>query len=185
MENVKEAILSLERRGENFSVQNLRENEEFISILFQTSQAAIKTHQLEKIKYLRNALENCYLSNLEYDVKDALVKILDFLSPSHILVLKFFTDRMETLRDERHFAQFYDSFKESVDINPITILEFVFYSKDLKNRDLLLISDSVSYPPGIQVRSPEYWGTNSGSNENESYVQVTEIGKLLIDFIKN
>jgi hypothetical protein len=58
MDEVAEGLKQLEGKVEGFKIENLKENEQFVSTVLAATQAAIRTHQQEKREALRNAVLN-------------------------------------------------------------------------------------------------------------------------------
>jgi hypothetical protein len=58
MNGVADGLRKLEEKVEGFSIENLKDNEPFISTIVGASQAAIKTHEQEKLEALRSAVLN-------------------------------------------------------------------------------------------------------------------------------
>ncbi len=50
-------MAKLIKEKEGLSIEKLRENEVFISVISQATLAAIRTHEKEKLKALRNAFQ--------------------------------------------------------------------------------------------------------------------------------
>ena len=61
-ESIGERLKQLES-DDRISIDDLESNDNFINAVLQASQAAIKTHQLEKLNALRNAVLNTALPN--------------------------------------------------------------------------------------------------------------------------
>lgn len=84
-------LVALEKKVEGFSIENLSQNEPFISSVFQLTQIAIRTHQLEKLKVLRNAVLNSALPTAPDDTLQMVFNsLLDALTPYHIKILMLF-----------------------------------------------------------------------------------------------
>lgn len=91
------------------TIDSLARNEEFTSVLTQATQAAIKTHQQEKIEALRNAVLNVAVGTAPSDTLQLLfLSFVDSFSPRHLEVLSFFQHRsptvLETLRKQRDMS---------------------------------------------------------------------------------
>jgi hypothetical protein len=74
-------------------LENLQQNEQFISAVIQASQIAMRTHEAEKLAALRNAIVNLAQGQ---SVDDTLLQILlshiDSLTEMHIRLLKVFQE---------------------------------------------------------------------------------------------
>lgn len=89
VQQLGEQMLELEANG--IKLENLQQNEQFISAVLQVTQTALRTHQAEKLAALRNVLVNLAQGQT---VEDTLLQILlshiDTLSEMHIRLLKVF-----------------------------------------------------------------------------------------------
>lgn len=62
-----------------FTIESLKNNNEFLSIFVETTQYAMRTHQQEKLTAFHNIIENSILTSLEFDYqKIFLIYINDF-----------------------------------------------------------------------------------------------------------
>lgn len=87
-QSVGERLLELETKGVDLT--ELQSNENFITAVMQASAAAIRTHQVSKIKALRNALINIAVGKgPEETIQHILLSTIDQLSEMHIRVLQF------------------------------------------------------------------------------------------------
>jgi hypothetical protein len=87
---------------ENITPDELSKNEIFVSTLVQATQAAIKTHQQEKLKYLRNAVLNSALPNPPDESQQQIfVRWLDEFTVWHVELLKLFRGEMPSLELNR------------------------------------------------------------------------------------
>ncbi|GAB2452368.1 hypothetical protein GCM10011375_39370 [Hymenobacter qilianensis] len=86
MQLVANAIRELQSQP-GFSIELLRDNEEFTTLLMQTTQAAYKTHLEEKHVLLKEGLRNAYLLDAAFDIKHIYLNLLDRFNPVHIATL--------------------------------------------------------------------------------------------------
>lgn len=86
-------IVALEDEVEGFAVAALVEDEMFITAVTTASQIAVRNHSEEKLTALKNAVVSVALRT-EPDVERQAVflSLLDYLTPSHIRLLRFFQD---------------------------------------------------------------------------------------------
>jgi len=90
IESIAEGLKELEAKVENFKIENLRENDAFISIVVQAAQAAIRDHQKDKLEAFKNAVLNTTLP--EAPDEDLCLVFLEFigaLTPLHLKVLAY------------------------------------------------------------------------------------------------
>ena len=148
METLDEKLKELEMKIDGFTIENLVEDEVFITTLINATQIAIRSHQKEKLDSLRNAVLNAALPNsLDDELQLLFLSFLDTFSATHIRLLKFldtpqsFVERSElnSLENDAclnfHIEKIFPGFSE----------ESGLYSqifKDLKERGLVSIEAS-------------------------------------------
>lgn len=91
MRSIGDKLVELGSKG--VDVSSLKDDEQFISIVMQASQAALRTHNTDKLAALRNAVINvaCGQSPDE-TVQHILLSMVDQLSEMHLRILKIFHD---------------------------------------------------------------------------------------------
>ena len=62
------ALINELQNSAGVNVEELVRNDEFVSVLIQASQAAVKTHKQEKILRLRNVVKNTASTPVEFDM---------------------------------------------------------------------------------------------------------------------
>jgi hypothetical protein len=86
VQQLGEQIFELQEKGIN--LENLQQNEQFISAVLQVTQTALRTHQVEKLTALRNVIANLAQGQ---SLDDTLLHILlfhiDSLSEMHLRIL--------------------------------------------------------------------------------------------------
>ncbi|MCL1636142.1 hypothetical protein M2650_16085 [Luteimonas sp. SX5] len=89
MAYVGEKLVELEQRG--VDIQQLSENEEFVSAVLHASQLAVRTHRQEKREALRNALFNIASGKApEESLQQIFLEYIDSFTELHVQLLKFF-----------------------------------------------------------------------------------------------
>lgn len=89
MYKVGEKLQELEEKG--FNLEELHENEQFISATMYASQLALRTHQEEKLAALRNAIMNIATGQApEETMQHLFLNFVDTLTELHIQILKLF-----------------------------------------------------------------------------------------------
>jgi len=88
IESLYEEIQTLKDKLEKFKSDQLSKNEDYISSFTRASQIAIKTHDKEKLDYLRNAVINSVDSELHSFEQAIFLNCLDNFTIGHINVLK-------------------------------------------------------------------------------------------------
>ena len=90
IEALHEKLKELETKIDGFTIENLVENEVFITILINATQIAIRSHQKEKLDSVRNAVLNAALPNsLDEEFQLLFLSFLDGFSATHIRLLNF------------------------------------------------------------------------------------------------
>jgi hypothetical protein len=88
---VADGLKWLEGKVEGFHVEDLAQNEAFVSTVLDASQAAIRNHQQEKLEALWNAVLNVAIGRApDEDVQLMFVNLVDSLTPWHVRILRFF-----------------------------------------------------------------------------------------------
>lgn len=107
IESIAQGLQKLEHRMENFKIENLSQNDMFITTAMHATQAAIRNHQKEKLEALRNAVLNAALPNApEEDIQLMFLNFVDRLTTWHLRILKFL-DNPKTW-GEKHAVEFPD-----------------------------------------------------------------------------
>lgn len=96
MHSVADRLKGLEEKVKGFRIEDLSKNEAFLSTLTHASQAAIRSHQQEKLDALRNAVLNVAIgSSPDENVQLMFVNLVDSLTPLHLRILRFFQSPAE------------------------------------------------------------------------------------------
>ena len=92
IESIAEALKVLEEQISGFKIENLCENELFISTVMKALQVAMRNHQKEKLDALNNAVLNSALPNApEEDMQFMFLNFVDTFTPQHLFLLQFFS----------------------------------------------------------------------------------------------
>ena len=91
LRDLEARLRELEQRVEGFRLDDLGQNEQFVSAAVQATQMALRTHQAEKL----GALQNCLLKVAvgiapQEDQQLIFLQLIDRFSPTHIHVLRHF-----------------------------------------------------------------------------------------------
>ena len=172
---VSEDIKRLEEKINNFNLEDLKENDVFISTLFHTTRVVINNHQREKIEALRNAVLNSASSTpIEEDLQLMFLNFIDVFTTWHLKILKFL-DSPEKWVDK--FDVIYPNWSEA---SPLNILFKAFPQLDDKryffNQVISdLISKGLLYKENINkiMKKPAFLKTS----------HTTDFGRQFIQFI--
>ncbi|MEX0812397.1 MAG: hypothetical protein WD048_09275 [Chitinophagales bacterium] len=167
-------LLDLQDKVEGFQVENLKSNEEFTSFLLEASQIAFKTHQKEKLFYLKNSIGNYFNMNTEYDKKSSFLSIVDDLTTTHIDCLLFIVEKEDLIVEEvKGFEVFHEIYSKE---NP-TIDKYFFRKcvRDLENISLIRISGD--------FRDFHSQGGYVESDGGAPSIKLLDYGKEFIEFV--
>ncbi len=93
LEELARAVRDLQSKIPGFKIENLSENEMFITAVMHATAVAMKNHQKEKLDALRNAVLNSALSNSPAtDLQLIFLGWVDSLTPLHLGLLTVLSD---------------------------------------------------------------------------------------------
>jgi len=174
MEAVVDKLSNLEKTIHTFKIENLKENDEFITFLIESSQIAYKTHQEEKLYYLQNAIANYFSCQLEYDRKYSYLRVINDLTPTHFIILKYISLNENFIINEIDgFEKLWEHYEKS---NP-NIDKYYFRKcvKDLENASIIRLSGDFSDYIG---------GGGYAHDESAPSIKLLDFGSELIEFIE-
>jgi hypothetical protein len=88
LKDLADVVEELKKRVDNFNIEDLAQNEAFVSATIQASRIAAGTHKEDKRKILRNALLNIALGGgPDEDTQQIFLNIVDAFTASHVRVL--------------------------------------------------------------------------------------------------
>jgi len=179
MESIAIALKVLQERVDDFDVENLSQNEIFITTVMHASQVAIRNHQKEKLEALRNAVLNSALANEpEEDMQLMFLNFVDILTPSHLRILKLYSDSEagEEIYNSMEPSGFVERFFPEIN-KPEMDQRIGLYCqlfRDLTNYGLMNTSSGLVMP--LETERGGLIPTVRGGS-------ITSIGKRFIDFI--
>lgn len=179
-EDVSAALISLlHSRGR--TLDDLKTNDEFQTILIQASQAAFRTHQQEKITALRNAVVNTAAGiNISTDLKQLFVRYVDELTPSHITLLRFLCENETKFAQIDSYETLFQAFIGANEHRGIERDEFKLLLEDLKGRVLIRISASVNDFGDLY---DAVLIAEGGETKSVALLRVTDMGRQLLSFV--
>jgi hypothetical protein len=87
------------RNRKNITIEDLANDEEFLTTLHRATSAAMKAHQLEKLDALRFAVRNTAEGLApEIDTRMLFLRLVDELTPTHLRILNLYSDPVRHLR---------------------------------------------------------------------------------------
>jgi len=163
-ELIFEGLKELNERIEELDTEKLSKNESFITTAMNASQAAIRSHQKEKLEALKNAVLNSALPNAPEDNKQAMfLSYIDDFTPLHLQLLSFIND----------YTSQRGSFRKQIE-KAFSDLEANLYIY----RSVLADLDS----RGLVIKG--YVGTEPNST-HKLRAEITAMGIEFIDFISS
>ena len=180
IESIAKGLKELEEHVESFTIENLRENDSFVSAVMYASAVAIRNHQKEKLEALKNAVLNTAMPNApEEDYQLMFLNFVDSLTEGHLRMLKILDDyRAQQPRNRSGGVQieFIDKSNENAvsarKVLPDMGVRQAFHDqvlRDLQRRGLLKID----------------MGYDSHLIQKIVYAQPTDLGKQLLAFINS
>ncbi len=173
MLTVVEELKKLERSIETFKIENLKDDDEFVTFLIETSQLAFKTHQEKKLEYLRNSISNYFSVQIDFDKKHSFIRLIDDLTPTHINILQFI------LYNENHIIEHVNDFSALLSLyheKESTVDKFHFrkFVRDLHNVSLIRISGDFGDFIG---------GGGFATDESAPSIKMLDFGKEFLEFV--
>jgi hypothetical protein len=96
IESIARALKELEAKLDDFKIEDLSQNEVFVTTILQATQVAMRNHQQEKLEALQNAVLNSALRTApDEDIQLMFLQFVDNFTSWHLRILKFFDDPQE------------------------------------------------------------------------------------------
>ena len=175
MNEVAEHLQQLEGRGD-LKLEELQDNETFITTVMHASQAAIRNHQSEKRDALRNAVLNAALPHApEESLQQHFINQIDTFTVWHIRLLDFFQDPPAWFQNSGVTPP---AFALSISLEQLIIAAW----PELQNcYDFLnVIVDELNAMGLFSVGGLRTMMTVGGAHEK----RTTEMGDMFLSFIK-
>lgn len=180
MERVEMRLTHLAARDRDI-IDRLPTDEVFISVFMSATQAAIRTHQLEKLQLLASAVEHSAVgTDVSADLQILFVRFVDELTPTHFALLGVLADHSEAVAAIDTYAALRLFFLSHAMAVP-TVEEFKLFCNDLGARVLVRFSDAMEDFEGIAER--ELLATEASGRGIK--VLVTDLGRALLRFVKD
>ena len=177
LNNLAEIVNELQDKMNDFSIENLAENELFLTTILQATDIAMKNHKEEKLEMLKSVIQNTALDNTpEEDIQMIFMNYIDELTPWHIKLLKYFQDPSKW--GKKNNIQYPDWISAS----PSDGLEATF--PELKGKREIydkLIYDLNNNYRLLNLSDSQLHGSASGPGIFNS--RITNIGQTFIKFI--
>lgn len=184
---IADTINQLSDRVEGFEIEDLSENEAFITTVMHATQIAIRNHKAEKLVALKNTVINSALNqNLpEEDLQLMFLDFIDSFTPLHIKLLNFFNESKSQefiveLNKKLHFAgDIYQSVYSSLE----EILEVIFPELKGKKHIYNIILKDLESKDMVEFEGDRF--EIHICPEDGMIPKVQEIGKLFLLFIRS
>lgn len=179
VESIAQRLEGLEKKVKGFKIENLCENESFISTLMHASQAAIRSHQKQKLEALQNTVLNAAMPNaLEEDLQLMFLNFVDSFTLLHLRMLKILNDYKARRPQNRHTGvriEFVLKSEQSTVLPGHKVCPDLWERKKYYNQALI----------DLRIRGlAEIRMTDQADFlEKIVYAQPTELGKEFLNFI--
>jgi hypothetical protein len=128
MEAVALELTKLTEQVKELSMDDLVENEMFVSTLMHATRLAVSTHQGRKLQALQNAILNAAMPNSpEDDLQMIFLNLVDILTVWHLKILDFFDDPQSSVESQTNWKS----------ISPFKILTRIKYAELEEKEDLV------------------------------------------------
>ena len=104
MDDVARGLTELQERFTNFDPATLEHNDEFLSATLRATQAAMRTHESEKIAALRNAVLNSAVYPIAEDEHAMFIDYIDHMTTWHVRILRFMQDPMTIAKHDQYWV---------------------------------------------------------------------------------
>jgi hypothetical protein len=188
---MSDIVLELYNRKQ-VTMEDLQTNDEFVSIAQQSATIALKTHKDEKLNRLKRAILNSWDSAIEFDIKQIFMGFIDDLSETHIIVLDYLYEFAHLIVKMKSLQKLYNAlsngslFPNAPTVSLVDASYFRYILTDLKNKNLILLSDEFNLTIKDDVSQPTY---RSVSNETENiarpFLKISPMGRQFIRFISD
>jgi hypothetical protein len=167
-------LQEVQAKVENFQIENLANNEQFISIMTRASQLAISNHQKEKIEALHNAVINTALNiSIDENEKMMFLNMVDNFTPLHIKMIYYFENPKLRLAENGIVTNYYMGSA----YEPL----FSYYPELEQRKDFITLIIKELYRSGIM--NTESLGSMM-SADGMTASRLTEYGRRFYTFIK-
>ncbi len=89
-EYLSKAVQTIAEKAAPSVVENLSNNESFLTVVLQATSIALRNHQKEKLEALRNAIVNSVLPNAPNESLQLMfINFIDIFTPYHLMIIDF------------------------------------------------------------------------------------------------
>lgn len=183
-EEVTSILNDLNNRYGNI-VDELRNNDEFVTLLLEATNYALRTHRIEKIKLFGQILRNSLNTTGNFYIKEMYVKYIDELDPKQIEILNFVRKNKTQLNKIDTYQKLYQLLVArgmfiSVKVEDqfdLSVLKY--FLKDLESKGLIVVSE---YFEDTKNNVKDYTSVVT-DDENQNGLPYISITGLADDFL--
>jgi hypothetical protein len=104
MNVVAQKITELEQKQPGFKIEDLAGNQLFLTVVMQSTIAALRNHQKEKLEALQNAVVNTARGiDIDESLQLLFLDMVDSLTPLHLKIFGYFADPTKFFTDPHRF----------------------------------------------------------------------------------
>lgn len=178
MDRIASALQRLEDEG-RVDLRALVEDEGFITVLLQASQAALRTHREHKLRMLQEAVAHAAEGGtISTDQELMFVRYVDELTPTHLALVVWVYQNREDVANQKSFDELY---RAAVQNGSVRVDRDGFYScfMDLETRGLLRMSDELAgFSDVYGVRT-----LHTSEIQEGPMLRVTTWGEAFLNFV--
>lgn len=190
-EYLSKAVQTIAEQAAFSVVENLSNNESFLTVVLQATSIALRNHQKEKLEALRNAIINSVLPNApDESLQLMFLNFIDSFTPCHLIMMDFIDNpthwcrknniRISELMNRFRYndiGQYMNNFDFLEEIFPGVKNNSYIYEQaleDITAKGLLISSDGGQKVSGVGIHILDL---------HKSAVSLSNTGKQFIDFI--
>ena len=179
MQEVSEVIEEL-LSSKGLTLDELRNNDAFVSVVIQATYVAIRNHREEKMRSLANCVLNAGNgANIENDLQLAFVRYVDELSPSHMVLLRTIRDRYSDIKSLKSYESLYQLLCSSFTPS-LTRDVFKMMCLELQGHGLIDISQYIENFVGLYEAKVFI---TEDTEDGLPRIAISEVGKQFLAFI--
>jgi hypothetical protein len=181
MQAVANTLEKLES-NKGLTLEDLNNNEAFVSVVLQATNVAIRNHHEEKRRLLASCVFNAgFTTDVETDLQLAFVRYIDELSPSHLVLLRAIRDRQNEIAPLKSYESIFELFKLNLENHPTRDV-FKMMCLELQGRGLIRISQFIDDFSGMYEPS---FIVNEQTRDDLPRVVISEVGNQFLDYISS
>ena len=170
---------------DNNLINRLKNDEEFISLLLETTQRALRTHLDEQMNLYACILKNSILIDVSYYLKSIFVRYIEELHPVQILFMNYIYLNKDKLFQIDSFSDYYYLFEKDNNIIDLTIYNMWFFMMDFEKRGLIYLSNNLNTPELKVAKTFESFNVKCEDPIlDQPYISINELGVIFLQMIK-